>query len=640
MVTFEGLPDGAEFDKAEGVLKWKPDFDTVNNKGGSFNREAYYHVTIRLTSSAEPARIRTAPILLKVYNTPRKMVLKTDLKNEYAKVREGEELEFFLAVESVDFPQGPFLVKGERMPPGMYIIQDPRDPAKFIVNYKPHHDTVNLAGEDRVTCSEYDNGLPVTPPLCTRYFGYIVFTITAPNGVQAKQSIHLGVQDQRLPVNFGSALELEMESPGGSFSINVFDQNREVKPLVSLASRPNFGNVSVETIDTENPYLSTTQIHWRDIPPDKNGSEEELEFKACIKGSGSRKNLCTEKKITVTITAPPSRRPVAQRNSWEKGELKTFAFEEEESFVVRFKDNDSRLVKDVAIYPESIREMVSYNSAGARMSIKALQPGLHHFRLEASGDFGEKTAEHFSFEVLDEDRSSTLYMGYSPWDPSLAYYQSMDTANYFAPILHDLDDETHLLYRDRIVISTEILQKEPQALDTSLLNREEFKRIFISSPTLVNLPEVFKKQLEEMGVAFHSRFKSLPGLMEDEDISTWDVIIVQDSGLNLPPGARVSLKGTSSEESSNPMLFGLSLLSHTCTPLMVLKKEMIEHYIAIKCPLSEGREMILSGFEWSDLHVAYEDESSEGRQMVSTMPRRWYRTLMYTGPSSRRRSRW
>ena len=552
LITFRGLPEnqGASFDQTTHMLSWEPSYDAANGED-PLDRAKYYPVTVELSSTAEPQTIIFEDIVLKVTDTPRDMVINSP-NDKNQKVQEGHTLEFELSIDSDDFPQGPFSMQGLHMPSGMTLKEKPGSPTSFIVEYQPHHSTVNLNNSQGLNCINYG------AKNCSQKFNQVQFIATGPDGRSATlDNMSIEVVDTRIPVLFGIAPEIEIESPGGIFTIASMDQNHEVRPNIKIISPPSFGDIETVTVENERArYTTVLQVHWNNIPPAKTGSVATFRFQSCIKNSTEvALNRCNNKLLYVHVAGTPNRRPTIVRQNWEKGEVKRIAYGQRENFIIQFKDaTDGRTIKGVNIFPESLRNMVSFNANFTRLSITGSQPGLHHLQLETEGKFGVGAIENFTFEVFPESRANTIYVGDSPRDRSLGHFQAISDINYFSPILHT-DIEREFLHRDQMVISTESLAAN--LVDDALLEYENFHTIFIASPSLGELPEGFRARIGELGIFFDGNLSDRspgdalpPDLAMDavanvQDVTAeWELIVVNnDSGMEQPKGRIELLPG-------------------------------------------------------------------------------------------------
>lgn len=608
VIRFEGLPEGAAFDEEEGLLTWTPGYETASENGVPVRRR-HFAATAWLSSSASPRSAVSKRLILRVNNAPRPIEVKVASSNSFSTVEEGETLTFQIDVESEDFPDGPFVARGVNTPDGMTIREKDGDPSAFIVEYSPDHDVVR---------QEHGQCASGTGSSCHERFRDVAFEFTAPDGRRARRGrMMVSVKDVRLPVHFGTAGRVEIEPPGGTFTITAFDQNREDVPAMTLKTSPSFGTVESRVVTEEEPHhTASLQVSWKNVPPGRAGETGLFTVSSCpsIRLSYA---VCQERTVEAVVVPAPDRRPVVERDAWPDGEVKTFLMGETASFFMPFKDR-RQSVPDVAVVPEELGDMVLPGGRSGRgaayLTIKALRPGVHHARLEATGRFGATRREHVSFEVLPPSWTDTIYVGVSPKDASLGFYGAAG-AGYFSPLVH-ADDPRALLRRDALVVSTEALAEGGPALG-ALLGDDRFKRVFVASPLLGDLPAGFREALEEAGVVFEGRLSELHG---PTDPSSWDVVVVdRENGIEPPPQGRAFLRGDASAESADPMLLDLSRTMDACDPLMVLKRGRDEYYISVSCPLPGGGRAVLSGFEWGDL------DPGPGRDGAVLG---WYRSLM------------
>ena len=596
---------GASFDEATNTLSWEPDFSAANSHD-PLNKTSYYTISVRLSSTLEPQTAIYEDIILKVTDSPRELSLVSN-QNIY-KVNEGKELSFTLDITSEDFPQGPFAIQGVGIPPGMTLRNDPQNPASFLVEYEPNYNTVSL-NEQNTSC------ITSGAKSCSRKFTPITFIATGPDGRSVQlDNVTIEVIDVRIPALFGIAPNVQVEPPGSIFTITSLDQNLEVQPRLRLLTYPDFGSVKAEAIEDEYArYTSVLQVQWTDIPPEKAGAIGSFLFQSCIRTDTKLINRCTVRPLNVEVTGIPHRRPEVRRTDWERGEVKRLFFGQSERYPVHFRDTDGSFIKDITIYPESMRDMVRFDPNATLMSIEADREGIHHIQLETEGEFGVGAIENFTFEVFPQSRSNTLYFGDSPLDRSLEHYKSLTDIDYFSPIVHT-DTEREFLYRSRMVVSTESLAVEG-LIDQGFLEHENIETLFIASPMIDQLPEGFRATIEELGIFFDGHLGDRISTDEGQEPSTdWEIVVVDnDSGMIRPKGRVGFFPG------HNPALLSLSLTSALCKPLLVIQNGRRQYYTSVECPLPEDKRVILSGFEWSALSTTSDD---------AQLTRSWYETLM------------
>ena len=634
VITFEGLPQKADYDKSSGKLIWHPDFQAANGNDPHIQSKTY-DVLIKLSSSSDPITEIRRRISLEVTNTPRSFSLRR-FSQIHRVIAEGKSMTLLLVVENEDFPQGPFKVEVEDFLPGVKITEE-QDKKSFQVAYTPDHNVVKLNQRNgKIRCEKGNR--------CYKRFKPI-FTVTAPDGRTKKQGgITIDVHDERLPFLYGMSSKIELDAPrGGTFYFSAYDQNLETRPWVSVAKRPRFGKFKAVSLSNEGShYGSSLKIDWRELPLAEAGRTHTLLIKVCINRTTSMQAYCRNKELKVKITEYLSRAPSIDRAEWKAEEIKYLPFNTHKSFDVYFQIGN-QTVSNVKILPEKISEMVStsspYKYRPGQVNIHAKTPGLHQFQLEVVSDTGDKRTENFVFEVFPQSRSESIYWGDSSQEPSLSYYRSLTGANYYSPLF--LPNTTReMLYRNKIILAGEILNvlkninvmRELMKLSGEILNaptsptvmptssvhnflddilsgEKHFKRIFIAAPNLENLPENFKERLESMGVFLEPRLQNVTG---------WHIIPTGLSRLKRPK-KRVLLKGTFSSASLKPTPLKLSLAAGVCKPLIVLHKGRDEYYASVECPLEENRKLILSGFEWGDLKFSPEEQE---------LSKIWYETLM------------
>ena len=132
-------------------------------------------------------------------------------------------------------------------------------------------------------------------------------------------------------------------------------------------------------------------------------------------------------------------------------------------------DDNSRGMGSVKVFPESMRNMVSFRNG--KLLVSANEEGIHQFKVIARSKFGIESAESFTFEALPSGWSSNLALvdrlRSKEVTQNKILFDSLDLAN---PDFQNLDRRL-LSSRTTLILGTEILKNPSQLSDIEFENQ-------------------------------------------------------------------------------------------------------------------------------------------------------------------------
>ena len=592
IVTVENLPKGVEFDPAESLLKWRPDFFDGNDPADPTIKSRIYPITIWLRDGNDSVRALKKVVNLVVYDVPQIIEVKTA---NTTTVEEGKKFTNTFTIDNVDFPKGPFKVVTSGMPANTQIVKV--DEKTYRVEFTPDYYHVNR---------KLDGGAKT-------YQGKII--VTNPANHTVSQDLNITVNDKRLESKI-VAPDTLTQGLDVSFQVVGYDLNKEMPPQVTMLSgRPAFGKFSFSEVKNEESSSTVLNVTWADIPPAYNGQEFNLSFRSCVQGNSSSINNCKEGATKVKILVRDRKSPVITRADWATGEVVYLNHGETVNKKIIIRDGeDTSLKTKVEIFPEEMRKYVSWSADTLRMNFTV--PGIFQFNIKSTSDYNASSAESFLVEVFPKERNKTIFLADSTRDPESVFYKtSFKNVDIMNPLIQDVNIR-NVSGRDTLVIGTSILlDKEANA--TIMKAIDNIKNVVIATPLIENLPEKFLNQLRtKYDLVTIGRYSELPNL---PDLSK--MMIAKTKQFRTPNGP-VYLKRNSSAESKDPMLFngGLYDPDKICKGILGLSIDGTNPYVlGVVCNRENGGRITLLGTEWSDLLVGAGDE---------TIPFDWFNTML------------
>lgn len=601
VISVEGLPAGASFDKKTNLISWIPDHFAGNDPNDPGIKSQLYPITVQIRSDKDEFRAFRKEVNLIVYDVPQ--VIKINTARD-GSVKEGQKFSSSFTIENDDYPKGPFKVLLKDMPANLELVADKNDPTKFTMEFTPDFFHVN----------EQKDGTSV------KYNGTI-FVSNPANHIEEKQFI-IEVKDVRLDSKLVVPDHL-VQGLDVSVQVAAYDLNREVVPKIELlggaSNRPQFGNFSVELVKNPDNFSSVLNVTWSDIPPAHNGETQELNFKACVLSSGGNYNNCSYKTSKIKFLVRDRKSPRIDRRSWPVNDLVYLGFNKTISRRVRITDReDSSLVPKVEIFPEEMRKYVKWQNG--MLTARFDQAGVFQFNVKATSDYNMSSSESFILEVFPESRKKTLVFADSTRDPEVVFYKQrfkdMDLMNpaIQAINLRNISDRTTLVLTTSTLLDKSVQDKVQKAID-------EIDNVVVATPLIESLPPKFLNTLTtKYDMSIIGKLSEVPHAPK------LNSVMFQFNELFDSPVDKIGLKGSTTEASFDPIVFngGLYDTHKNCKGVLGVsdKANVPPYIIALTCSRTEragGGKISILGTEWADLKTSADDES---------IPAKWFDTLL------------
>ncbi len=592
IVSFDNLPAGAEYDKDNFLLKWRPNFFDGNDPVDPTIKTRIYPITLWLRSSTDNVRAYRKTINLVVSDTPQLIDI---IPDSVTSVEEGKKFSNTFKINNADFPKGPFRIVTSGMPANTEVVKVDENTYKLEFSPDYYHVNRKLNGPRK------------------SYLGKII--VANPANQSATKEINIDVQDKRLvsklvtPATLSQGLDV-------SFQVVGYDTNKEMPPVVSLvSSRPGFGKFSFSDIKNEDSSSTVLNVSWTDIPPTHNGEEFNLTFRSCVLGEYNSIDNCTESTTKVKIIVKDRNPPQIARINWPVGEIIYSNFAETVLRKIQIRDGeDPNLKIKVEIFPESLRKYVTWS--GDTLKLNFTEAGTFQFNVKATSDYNISSSESFLVEVFPKDRNKILFFADSTRDPEVIFYKkTFKNVDIMNPAIQEINVR-NLSGRDTLVLGTSsLMDKEVQPMILKAIDK--IKNIVVASPLIDQLPDQFLEKLRlNYGLVTIGRYSQLPNLPPLEQMQFAKTSQFGDS---INP---VFLKRTASSESRDPMLFngGLYEPKKVCKGVLGLSLNGNNPYvIGVVCNRENGGRISLLGTEWADLAVSTGDEQ---------IPVQWFNTMI------------
>lgn len=579
MITVKGLPDGAIFEPETSTIHWVADFESANDPRNPAITTRTYPLEFIIASSENPVTVNTFHTLLVVRDVPRTTSL--NLPTSAIELTEGQELTQAIAIESEDFPQGPFELHVQNLPVGAAIHRDLANPGRFLVKYTPPFSMVNVSEAFSSYRTYLDRDLEVE--------------IFGPRGVTAKGKVTWRIYDSRQKPLIRVPSTITQGTTVG-FTITTEDPNGEKPPLLSLEPRPAFGVAELRTEAVNNGDRArginpsvVSFFRWTMIPPEKIGTEYELTFKACVHQNRYSITFCDRKSVKVKFESEQHRAPVVDRSAAPTGNITYLRERETAQMRIGVKDGEFLSVAPkVEITPASAADEVSWS--GGLLKIEGKKPGLKQFQLTATSVYGVQKVESFLYEVLPSGWGSVLSFAESPTDPEakaiIGLFDSVQLAN---PVLQLLDPRLMVL-RKTVTIGTTAFNEAAivgEMEKQAVLARD----VLITTPLLGRLTGALKAELTALGIKAGARVA---------DLVDYEFSQHSNSGL-ISPALPLKLQGKLTPESAQPTVVE-SAGPGDCQALWVLKKTgEADLPLGYTCKRTSGGRIVIAGFELGDL---------------------------------------
>lgn len=579
------LPKGATFSPADSKIKWTPDFNAGGDASSPNTLYRQYSIRVMLWKQGDSLTSIERRVQLLVKDVPREFTVQPAAVA--SSLPEGKEILQTIHVQSDDFPKGPFVVSSANMPAGAVIERDTSDPARFMIRYTPSFNSVTVD-------NEVWGSTEITKDVS------FDLEVAGPKGVQSMSKIDWKLKDvrQQPQVMAPENLTLGFDS---TFTLQADDLNGETEPSITLEKTPSYGQISVQGVNTlaglnqKNFNSYTVQVRWSEIPAEKMGTSDFLEFKICVFQSRYEKELCTHKTVNVEFAHVSGQMPVIDRSSWGMSEMKFVRVGKVEEIEVPVSEGS------VKILPESIAHEVQWNDGV--LTLNAASPGIKQFTVQATGRTGSVQAESFVFEALPASWSKTLILGEGLRNPEIAtLLRAIPGAGVANPEIQELTAKMFAL-RETLIISTSGLQAPEQmaAIEEGAMS---VKNVIITTPLWGTLSGRLAQEISQRGIRAQGRFADITG--GSVSIGQYQIKPTTVSALSGSSSTIVRLTGKATSESASPLLMSVGvpvLGSPACSTLLNLEKQTggASFQIAAECSRESGGKLIVSGFEWGDL---------------------------------------
>ena len=604
-IEVEDLPAGASFNPETFTFSWLPGYFDGNDPNDPTIKSRDYSIGIYLRSSLGNIKALYQRVYLTVLDSPQSF--KVEGASSFT-VIEGRTRVYKFEIINEDFKNGPFSINVENWPGASHpkVIED----NKFEISFSPSHYDVLL--NKRNDCrNDYPRGT------CTKFTAKIIVYNAANHRVE--KDVLIKIVDERLtpPLILPTIEEQGLDT---SFQISSYDLNREVAPIIRLQSAiPQYGEFRQELIENKEAHSSVLNIVWNDIPPTFNGKKVKFVIQVCTLGARGTMNDCYSKKIYRKIIVKERKAPVISREEWPSGEIVYLNYSERKNYKVEVNDGDnsSLSISNVEIFPADMRSFVTWKKG--KLSVKFSKEGIHQFSLRATSEYNIASAQSFVVEVFAPDRSKTLFFIDSSRTDEVNFYKNIvKDVKLMNPSFQELNKK-ELSGRNTLIVGSGVLQ------DASLSTHIEkamklIPNILIASPHVRNMPATFLDELtQDHHVSIHGRFNDLSlshKLTDLHFIARYDFEQSDDF---------VRLKGTTTLESQNPLLFSVGVDRYDCEDVLDLtdKKEELRLKIGIICDRKYGGRYAILGTEFSDLFITDSDRDSE-------IPTQWLRRMLST----------
>lgn len=596
IVKVDNLPEGAEFDPKTFIIKWRPDFYAGNDPNDPGIKSRIYPITIWLRSTVLPKEQFRKTVNLVVFDVPQEIDVTPGRRNP--SVNENETFSETITISNADYPQGPFKLLTKGLPANLEVEEV--SPTQFRLKFKPDFFHVNRTVQTRGEL---------------KYEGKLIVSNPANHIVEKEYSIT--VNDVRRKVSLVAPENME-QGLDASFQIAAYDLNREIAPTIRLTSDvPGFGTFKTEIIKNPKSFASVLNVFWKDIPPAYNNTKQKISYEACVLNSRNSTTNCEKKTTTIKLVVRDRKAPLISRNSWPAGELIYLGFNERLTRSLRITDQeDTSLTPKVEVFPEEMRKYVTWSNGTIAMRFN--KEGVFQFNVRATSDYNMSSSESFIVEVFPESRKRTLLFADSTRDPEVMFYRdtfkgTMDIMNPAIQVVN----QRNISDRDTLVITTSTLL-DPSVKSEVLSAIKTIKNVVIASPLIEELPEEFQTELaEKYDLKPIGRYQSLPNLPPLSKMS------FETTKQFQKPKDAVRLKGTTTSESANPMIFnvGLDDPDKICKGVLGLNEDGLNPplVVGLSCARFGGGKIVILGTEWADFLTSETDKN---------IPVKWFDTLI------------
>ncbi len=585
MLTVKGLPAGASFDETNFVLKWKPSLQSANDPNNPLATVRTYPVTFYLSSTEDPQTTVERNVELMV--AERFDTTEVKLNPAILRLDEGKPTKVEMLIKSEEFPQGPFLVRSDDMPPGTTIHPVSNDPNKFTI-------TVN-APFDFVT-QNYSKQTQVS------------FVVEAPNKRTVVHTAQWTIYNQQQYPLMTAPTEVT-QGPAVNFTVQLEDINGEQVPELDLYQPAPFGKVQItkvyEKVIGKHP-AALFNVEWTEIPASKFGTSAELVLYGCVR------QTCKRHVVKANLRDLNFPLPVVDRAAWPIGEIRYGKVGKSQKISLPVKDGATGPKPKVEILPASAAADIVWEQNS--LLIKPQSVGLKQFRVKATSQLGATMEETFFIEVLPKARPERLLLvdtqESSESKKNIAVMGAVDVVN---PVWQPLEGKLTAL-RDVLVAGTQVFSYDAAIAEIEKASTQ-ISTVFLMTPLLEKLQGSLKAELEDIGLTMVGKLQNVvpgPTLAEYQVVAKGPLTVSQKP---------VVLEGTLSSSSASPLLLKVAD-EQKCVPLLKLVHTVnsSEVLVAVSCKRANGGSLIVSGIEWGDLKLEAEDAELVKKWVSEVLP--------------------
>ena len=326
---------------------------------------------------------------------------------------------------------------------------------------------------------------------------------------------------------------------GTHFTLQAMDPNHEMAPQLQMESAVSFGQLKLNTLsqtsgENGNSYPTTVVNVQADQLRSIGIAPTPVTFVACNYGANKSLNNCVRKRIMVTVQAPTVVAQPSPTSTPRRG------------------------------FPRLADQPEATGSAQNEEPIVAQSPFVM-----------------LGGAVFTQEMILTAKL-----------FQGVDLLSVKPQMAGTLFNQ-----REAVVITSEAMNSNQFAPETSDLIFAQAKSVLITTPLLSKLSRKIQTQLTALGIKFKGRFNLVSPRTNLSDFG-----LTPDSRSTLvSTETAVELRGTLTPESKSPMILDLGSLSSQCVPLLNLDNNAVSLPVGVKCSLENGQIMTVLGFELSDM---------------------------------------
>jgi hypothetical protein len=586
VVILEDIPAGVSFDTTKGALVWTPSFEQANDPSDYTVKTREYPISLTLRSDVDPVTVIRKTILLQVHDTPRAITV-AGLDASYS-MKEGEANTLTtITVTADDFAAKDVRAELKDSSLGMKLVRR-GSAAEWVLKAEYGIEQLRVGAECRSSGS------------CVSTLGNTLI-LTAPDGRQQTQNFTINLQDQRQILR--SSLPSELVVKGDmTHAFTLVDGNKEIAPVARLVTAPDVGLFQVRLVGTAG-YEAQYEISWSQIPVEAVGVTYPVVLETCSAAYSSVLNTtrCSRQTVQLKVEERAVAMPTIARGDWSQETIKYLQVGKPLSQTVTVSAGRAELrVLSATAASSDARDVVTF--AAGRLTVTSENLGLKTVNVTVVNSVGGVANAVFLYEVMPANWGENIILASASSAPEFASIEALwgkSTRAYHAG--HNLNARA-LVFRKTVTAGTHSMLLPDVGTDLSFF-AANMKQILITTPLLENLPADIVAELRTKGLRLGGRSSKIPNF----SLKDFELEVARDLGI---PTQLTTLAGTSTAESAYPYLISLSPTNSVCKALFSIIKAgpVTEQYVVgASCPLSNGRKIVILGFEWADLKLAEAD---------------------------------